>query len=70
MIFGIKMYGNFTPKSRFVAGGHGTNPPLFITYSRVVSRYIVRIGFLLESLNNLDICDVYTGNTYINYKCR
>ena len=36
MIFDIKMDGLFTRKSRFVAGGHTTEPPTSITYSSVV----------------------------------
>jgi len=43
IIFNIKM--DFTRKARFVAGGHKTDPPTSLTYSSVVSRDSVRIGF-------------------------
>ena len=67
MIFDIKMDGKFTIKSRFLADGHTTSPPSSITYSSVVSMESVRISFLLESLNDLDVffaCDI--GNAYLN----
>ena len=53
-----------------MADGHTTAPPSSITYSSIVSRESVRIEFLLESLNDLDIftCDI--GNAYLNSKCR
>ena len=70
MIFDIKMDGNFTINARLVADGHTTSPPSSITYSSVVSREIVRILFLLASLNDLDkfTCDIC--NAYINSKFR
>ena len=70
MIFDINMDGNFTRKKRLVAEGNTTSPPSSITYSSVVSREIVRIAFILESLNDLDIfvCDI--GNVYLNAKFR
>ena len=66
MIFDIKMDG----KARFVAGVHMTDPPLSVTYSCVVSKDIIRLGFLLALINNIGICDVDIGNAYLNYKCR
>jgi len=59
IIFDIKM--DFTRKVCFVAGGHKTDPPMSLTYSSVVSRDSVRIGFLLAA----DI-----GNAYINANVR
>ena len=60
MIFDINMDGNFTRKAILVADVHTTAPPLSIAYFIVVSKESVRIVFLLESLNNLDIfaCDI------------
>ena len=57
---------NFTRKERFVAGGHRTEAPMSITYSRVVSRDSVKIAFLVATLNDIDImaCDI--GNAYLN----
>jgi hypothetical protein len=47
-------------KTRFVAGGHQTDPPKESTYSSVVSRDSVRLFFLFAALNNLDVlaCDI------------
>ena len=68
MIFDVKM--DLTRKARFVAGGHMTEPPASITYSRVVSRDSIRLAFLLAALNGIDImaCDI--GNAYLNAPCR
>ena len=70
MIFDIKMDGKFTRKARLVDNGHTTLLASSITYSSVLSREIVGIAFLLESLNDLDIfaCDIV--NEYINAKYR
>ena len=70
MIFNIKIDGKTTRKEILVADGHTTALPSSITYSSVVSRESVRIAFLLESLNDLDIfvCDI--GNAYHNEKYR
>ena len=70
MIFDINMDGKFTRKAILVADVHTTALTSSITYSSVVSRESVRIAFLLESLNDLDIfaCDI--GNAYLYAKCR
>jgi hypothetical protein len=71
MIFDIKC--DFTRKARFVAGGHWTNAPDSITYSSVVTRGSVRIGFLIAALNDLDILAADVGNAYFqarSYQCR
>ena len=67
MIYDIKMDGKFTRKEILVADGH-TTALSSIKYSSVVSRDIVRISFLLASLNDIDIfaCDI--GNSYLNVK--
>ena len=70
MIFDIKMDGNFTRKAILVADGHTTAPTSSITYSSVVSREIVRIAFLLSSLNYLDIFSCDICNAYLNPKYR
>jgi hypothetical protein len=61
---------NFTRKARFVAGGHKTNPSASLTYSSVVSRDSVCIGFLLAALNDLNILAVDIGNVCINANVR
>ena len=37
------------------SGGHLNYIPTYRTYSIVVSRDTVRIGFLMDALNNLDV---------------
>ena len=68
MVFDVKM--DFTRKARFVAGGHTTETPSNITYSSVVSRDSVRLGFLIAALNGIDLmaCDI--ENAYLNATCR
>jgi hypothetical protein len=68
MIFDIKC--DFTCKARFVAGGHMTDAPSQITYSSVVTRDSVRIGFLITALNGLDILAADVGNAYLQAPTR
>jgi hypothetical protein len=68
IIFDIKM--DFTRKARFVAGGHMTNTPAAMTYSSVVSRESVRLGFLNAALNGLHIMSCDLENAYLNAKCK
>ena len=70
MIFDIKMYGRFTRKARYVAGGHATDPLSSIIYSSVVSRDSVRISFTLAALNDVEVIVAEIGNAYLNTKCR
>ena len=60
LIFDIKLGENFRRKTRYVAGGHTIETPENLTYSSLVSRYDVRIAFLIAVLNGLDIkvCDI------------
>ena len=53
LVFDLKL--NMTRKDCYVASGHLTDVPTYMTYSSVVSRDTVRIGFLMAALNNLDI---------------
>ena len=50
-IFNFKM--ELARKSRYVSGGHITNPPLSITYVSLVSHDSVHLAFLIEALNDL-----------------
>ena len=68
LIFDVKM--DFTRKARYVAGGHMTDPPSTLTYSSVVSRDSVRIGFLLAALNDLELLAADVGNAYLNAPTR
>ena len=42
-------------------GVHKNDPPTSITYSSVVSRDSVRIAFMLEALNDIDVFDADIG---------
>ena len=53
LVFDLKL--DMTQKARYVAGGHLTDVPASMTYSSVVSRDTVRIGFLVAALNDLGI---------------
>ena len=53
LIFDIKL--DMTRKPRYVAGGHLTEVPTYMTYSSVVSRDTVLIGLLVADLNGLNI---------------
>ncbi len=68
VIFDVKV--DFTRKARFVAGRHTTDTPGSITYSSVVSRYSVRLAFLIAGLNDLDVLAGDVTNAYLNAKCR
>jgi hypothetical protein len=60
---------DFTRKARFCAGGHTTDTPAAMTYSSVVSRDSVRIGFMLAALNGLDVMACDLENAYLNAPC-
>ena len=60
---------DFRRKSRFVAGGHTTNPPTESTYAGVVSRESVCITFILSALNDLDIFAADIQNAYLTATC-
>jgi hypothetical protein len=64
MNFEIKM--DFTRKARFVAGGHMTDPPTYLTYSSVVARDSVHLAFLIAALNDIDLLAKDIGNAYLN----
>ena len=53
-----------------VSGSHMTASPSSITYSSVVSRYIVRIALTIAALNGLSIlgCDIHSA--YLTAPCR
>ncbi len=61
---------DFTRKARYVAGGHMTDPPATLTYSSVVSRDSVCIGFLIAALNELELLAADVGNAYLNAPTR
>ena len=56
-MFDVKM--TFDQKCRFLARGHMKEAPASMTYSSVVSRDSVQLGFLLAALNGVDmLCDL------------
>ena len=63
LIFDVKI--DFTRKSRMVARGDQTAPPISVTYSSVVSREILRIALVVTSLNDLDISMFDISNAYL-----
>ena len=69
MIFDIKLSENFRRKARFVAGGHTTITPAFLTYYSVFYRESLRIALLLTALHgkNVKFCDIY--NAYLSADC-
>ena len=68
IVFDIKY--DLTRKARLVAGGHrNKDVPSHLTYSSVVSRESVRIGFLIAALNGLKISAADIGNAYLNAPC-
>ena len=68
IIFDIKY--DMTRKARLVAGGHrNQDVPTHLTYSSVVSRETVRMGFLIAAMNDLKVCAADIGNAYLNAKC-
>ncbi len=63
MIFDVKQTGQ--RKSRFVAGGHLTDPPKESVYSSVVSLRSIRIICFLAELNGLELMAADIGNAYL-----
>ena len=47
-----------------VAGGHQSDPPKEDSYSVVVEMEVVRLGFILAILNDLQGCAADIGNTF------
>ena len=52
-LFDVKM--DLTRKSRYVAGGHLTDPLFSMNYESVVCCVIVHLAFIIAVLNYLDI---------------
>ena len=68
LIFDVKM--DFTRKDRFVAVGHTKEDPSSITYSSVVSRYIVWLAFTIADFNGVNVMSCNLENAYLNAVCR
>ena len=57
-------------KAQYVAGCLLTDVPMYMSYSSVVSRGTVRIGFLIGALNNLDVLDGDIQNDFLEDSTR
>ena len=66
MVFDVKEDGR--RKSRFVAGGHMTEPPKESVYSSVASLRSVRMVCFLAELNGLELMTGDVGNAYLEAK--
>ena len=65
IIFDVKF--DLTRKARLVAGGHrNKDVPTYQVFSTVASRESVRLGFVLASLNELEIMAGDISNAYLN----
>ena len=58
VIFEVNM--DFTQRAIFLSNVSKTEAPVALTYSSVVSRYIIQLEFLIAALNDLDgmACDI------------
>ncbi|CAJ1931864.1 unnamed protein product, partial [Cylindrotheca closterium] len=66
-VFDVKM--DLTQKARICAQGDQTDPPLLVAYASVVTCESICIGFLLASLNGLDILSADIAGAYLNAPC-
>ena len=57
---------DFTRNSIFVANGSNTEDPVALTYSIIVSRYIILLALLIAAMNDLDVMACEIGNAYLN----
>lgn len=64
LVFDVKL--DTMRKARYVAGGHLTDVPTNMTYSSVVSRDTVRIGFSVAALNDLEILAGDVQNAFLS----
>jgi hypothetical protein len=62
-VFDVKF--DLRRKARLVAGGNFTDPPKEDVYSGVVSMDMIRLGFMLAKMNNLQICTADIGNAFL-----
>ena len=57
-------------KVRFVVYGHNTDTPSSVTYSTVVSWYLVIIRLISTALKDMDLLSAYIESTYFTATCR
>jgi hypothetical protein len=63
IVFDVKF--DLRQKARLVAGGNFTDPPKEDVYSGVVSMDMIRLGFMLAKMNDLQICTADIGNAFL-----
>ena len=69
MIYDVKM--DLTRKARLVTGGRLNNTvSASMSYSFVVKKDSVRIGFMIGAMNDLDVLAADVGNVDLNIKPR
>jgi len=66
-VFDIKM--DLTRKARICARDDQIETPSSVTYASVVTRESIRIGFVLASLNDLNILTAEVAGAYLNAPC-
>ena len=66
-IFDIKM--DLTRKARICARSDQTEAPSSIRYTSVVTRESIQIGFVLASLNGLEVLTADVAGAYLNAPC-
>jgi len=60
---------DLTRKARIYARGDQTDTPTSVTYASVVTRESIRIGFVLASLNDLEVLTADVAGAYLNAPC-
>ena len=66
-VFDVKI--DMTRKARICARGDQTEVPSSITYTSVVTRDIIRLGFLIAALNRLKVWSADVAGAYLNARC-
>ena len=69
VIWGVKLEENFISKPSFLDGGHTTTTPTSLTYSSIISIYLVSISLTIAMMRNLYVlaCDI--KGVYLTANC-
>ena len=68
MVYDVKF--DMRRKARLVAGGNWTVTPKENIYSGVIGMDLVRLGFALAAMHNLDVCAADVGNVFLYGKTK
>eukprot|EP00957_Ditylum_brightwellii_P155243 11818488-Ditylum_brightwellii.AAC.2 len=63
LIWDVKM--DFTRKACWALDGHKTPDPITSTYASAVLRESIRIAFMYDAFNSLDVCATDICNAYL-----